>query len=117
MTTRTLADRVRAQSEGVYPNEAAALLITTAMGGRLLHKLPLVWDGDQMAEIDWPTARSTLGYLSGGERRILALADSLATGQPVNLADALTGLEDTNARTVQQAVAHTLRIPIHRASR
>lgn len=114
MTARTLADKIRAQAAGTYPTEASALLITTALGGRLVDQLPLAWHGDRMAEIDWAAARETTGYLSGGERRILDLADSLFTGHPINLADALSGLDDHNARTVLQAVAHCLQVPIHR---
>lgn len=111
--TRTLPQRITAHAHGSLTDEAAALLITTALGGRLVDQLPLAWDGDCTAEIDWPAARSALSYLSGGERRILALADALAAGNPVDLSDALTGLDETNGRMVLRAVAHALGIRIH----
>jgi ABC-type lipoprotein export system ATPase subunit len=64
-----------------------------------------------MAAIDWDTTRKTTGYLSGGERRLLALADSLATGQHVDLADTLTGLDGHSSQAVVNALAHALRDP------
>jgi hypothetical protein len=52
------------------------------------------------AAIDWAAAAAALdtGALpcSGGERRILRLAASLAAGLPVDLRDTLTGLDDRN---------------------
>lgn len=112
-TTRTLADKIRAQAEGSYPTEAAALLITTACRGRLLDQLPLLFVDDTRAAIDWETGRQTLGYLSSGEQRMFDLADSLFTGQPINLSDALSGLDDHNARTALRAISYTLRVRIH----
>ena len=44
--------------------------------------------------------------MSGGERRLLAIAASLGSGEPVDLADALTGLDSWNAQVVVDAIAH-----------
>jgi hypothetical protein len=53
-----------------------------------------------MAAIDWDAAIAALhaGELpcSGGERRVLELSSSLAGGTPVDLRDAVTGLDDGN---------------------
>jgi hypothetical protein len=60
--------------------------------------------------IDWPEAITALdaGRLpcSGGERRIPRIAASLADGVPVNLQEALTGLDTTNINLVATAVLH-----------
>ena len=64
-----------------------------------------------MAEINWPAAIAALdaGNLpcSGGERRMLRLAASIAAGVPVSLHDTLTGIDDRNVRLVIMAVLHT----------
>jgi ABC-type transport system involved in cytochrome bd biosynthesis fused ATPase/permease subunit len=53
-----------------------------------------------MAAIDWDAATASLASgglpCSGGERRILQLAASLAAGTPVSLRDTVTGLDDHN---------------------
>lgn len=68
--------------------------------------------GDRdIADIDWPAAITSLdtGQLpcSGGEARMLRLAASLADGIPVNLRDALTGLDSRNIDLVSQAIIHS----------
>ena len=64
-----------------------------------------------MAAIDWAAATAALhaGELpcSGGERRILQLAASLAGGIPVDLRDTVTGLDDHNAARLLTAIRHT----------
>ncbi len=61
-----------------------------------------------MAAIDWAGAISALdaGHLpcSGAERRLLRLAASLGEGIPVDLQDALTGLDTANIISVIAAV-------------
>jgi hypothetical protein len=67
-------------------------------------------EGVPMASIDWAAAARALaaGELpcSGGERRILLLAASIAGGTPVSLRDALPGIDTRNATLVTHAVAH-----------
>jgi hypothetical protein len=62
------------------------------------------------AFIDWQAAITALqqGRLpcSGGERRILLIAASLSGGIPVDLRDALTGLDATNLALTAAAVRH-----------
>jgi hypothetical protein len=63
-----------------------------------------------MAGIDWEAAITTLhaGELpcSGGERRILQLSVSLAAGVPVDLRDAVAGLDDHNTDLLLTAIRH-----------
>ncbi len=107
-STDNLARRLLCQAEGSTTTEAAVMLLAEAVHGRLLDSVTLAWNDDErsMAAIDWDATRNSLGYLSGGERRLLGLADSLATGRPVDLSDALTGLDDHNALVVVNAIEH-----------
>lgn len=63
-----------------------------------------------MAAIDWDAATTALtaGELpcSGGERRILTLAASLAAGIPVDLRDAVTGIDQHNIHRLLNAIRH-----------
>jgi hypothetical protein len=115
-----LARSLRACAHGIYPDEAAIELlighatfldrddftrhITTSA-----HDRP----GSEAAHaaIDWTAAATALdaGALpcSGGERRIFRLAASLAAGLPVNLRDALTGLDEPNLTLAITAFMHT----------
>ena len=66
-------------------------------------------DSTGLAAIDWPAAIAALDDdlpCSGGENRMLRLAASLAGGIPVNLRDALTGLDDRNIQLVINAALH-----------
>lgn len=57
--------------------------------------------------IDWAAAINALGHdlaCSGGEARLLRIAASLAQGIPVDLRDAATGLDHTNATLVARAI-------------
>jgi hypothetical protein len=63
-----------------------------------------------MAAIDWDATTAALNSgsipCSGGERRILQLAASLAAGVPVDLRDAITGLDDRNTARLLVAIRH-----------
>ena len=63
-----------------------------------------------MAAIDWDAAITALNSgglpCSGGERRILQLAASLADGTPVSLRDTVTGLDDHNTARLLTAIRH-----------
>lgn len=109
MTTDDLAAALHACAAGYYPLEAGVALLTS--NGAFLHRDDFISrfiehgtsisDGvTSMAAIDWEAAITALhvGGLpcSGGERRILQLSASLAEGIPVNLQDAVTGLDNVN---------------------
>lgn len=118
MTATALAAALRACACGLYTLEAGVDLLI--FSGTFLHRDDFTTrfiehgtsDGTTMAVIDWDAAITALnaGELpcSGGERRILTLAASLAGGIPipVDLSDAVTGLDDRNIRRLLTAIHH-----------
>ena len=68
-----------------------------------------------LASIDWEAAVTALHAAelpaSGGERRMLLLAASIAGGTPVSLNEALPGIDRRNASLVVRAVAHAAGLP------
>jgi hypothetical protein len=117
--TPDLPTALRACARGFYPAEASAELLISHgsflarsdFTGRFILLGTSITDGiTTMAAIDWPAAITALdtGNLpcSGGEQRMLRLAASLADGIPVDLRDALTGLDDRNINLVITAVLH-----------
>jgi ADP-ribose pyrophosphatase YjhB (NUDIX family) len=115
-TDPPLADQLRAWARGIYPDEAGVELFISH--ATFLHRADFTSrfiatttssDGTSLAAIDWPAAITALGAslpCSGGEQRMLRLAASLAGGIPVNLRDALTGIDDHNINLVITAVMH-----------
>jgi len=113
-----LTAALRTHARGVHNLEAAIeLLISHACWLRrsdflhhVAHTTPDRIEGTPTAPIDWSDAIAALdqGHLpcSGGEARMLRLAASLAEGVPVDLRDALTGLDNRNAELVSHAVQH-----------
>ena len=69
-----------------------------------------VFGGPQMAAVDFGAAVGALeaGVLpcSGGEGRVLRIAASLAVGVPVDLREAVTGLDERNVVLAVAAVLH-----------
>jgi len=113
-----LAAPLRARARGLHAAEAGTeLLINHAtwlhrsdFHDHFVHPDTSTTGDTETADIDWPAAITALntGELpcSGGEQRMLRLAASLADGIPVNLRDALTGLDTRNTDLVSQAVLH-----------
>ena len=66
--------------------------------------------GSAMAFVDWPAAVASLdsGCLpcSSSEAQVLRLAASLAEGIPVDLREAVCGLDATNATLAARALLH-----------
>ena len=119
MTADDLAAALRACAAGLYPLEAGvALLISNGtflrrddFTSRFITTATSISDGTTlMATIDWDAAIAALhaGELpcSGGERRVLKLSSSLAGGTPVDLRDAVTGLDDGNIARLVTAILH-----------
>jgi len=119
-----LGDALRAGAGGIHPLEAGTGLLIDC--GSWLHRDdftsrfitagPSISDGvTLLASIDWETAVTALhaGELpaSGGERRMLLLASSIAGGTLVSLKDALPGIDRRNASLVVGAVAHAAGLP------
>ncbi|MDT5025457.1 MAG: hypothetical protein QOE61_1883 [Micromonosporaceae bacterium] len=114
-----LAADLRAHAHGLHATEAGCeLLINHAtwlhrndFRDQFVHTGLSITDATTpMAYIDWAAAIDALdtGRLpcSGGEGRVLRLAASLAQGMPVNLSDAVTGLDHSNIDLVVQAIHH-----------
>ena len=110
---------LRAAASGIHPLEAGTSLLIDC--GCWLHREDFtsqfittaisISDGTTLlASIDWAAAVTALdaGKLpsSGGERRVLRLAASIAGGIPVSLYDDLPGLDQRNASLVINAILH-----------
>ena len=114
-----LARSLRACAGGTYPGEAAVELLIghgtflhrDDFTGRFIEHGTSTSDGAVLAAIDWEAAITALssGELpcSGGEQRILRLSASLAASIPVDLRDAVTGLDDRNVQRLLTAIRHT----------
>jgi len=109
-----LAAQLRAWARGIYPDEAGVeLLIGHAVSldraDFTSRFISIPGDGAGLAVIDWRAVIAALDDslpCSGGENRMLRLAASLADGIPVNLRDALTGIDDRGIQLVIKAVLH-----------
>jgi hypothetical protein len=119
MTTDDLAAALRACAAGLYPLEAGVALLAgngtflrrDDFTSRFITVATSISDGTTlMAAIDWDAAIAALhaGELpcSGGERRVLELSSSLSGGTPVDLRDAVTGLDDGNIARLVTAILH-----------
>jgi hypothetical protein len=116
--TAPLPAALRAHARGVLSAEAAAELLIAHrcwlrradFTGGFVEVGIGVPGVTETAAVDWPAAIAALdaGCLpcSAGEGRILRLVASLAAGVPVDLRDALAGLDATNTRLVAAAVRH-----------
>jgi len=113
--TSQLSTALRAAAAGIYPDQAAAGLIISH--GTFLHRenflchvetAACISDGTPMAWIDWDAVIAALdgGRLpaSGGEKRIVRIAASLAAGHQVSLRDAIPGLDRQSLELVTTAI-------------
>lgn len=101
MQTTDHHDRLRNWAKGMYPCEAATeLLIRTrwAEPGQPWVE-PDGW-------IDFNKIIPNTGAYSGGERRLLAIAASIAGAEPVDLDDAISGIDRRTLDLVLAAIAH-----------
>lgn len=110
----THADDLRAWAKGSYATEAATELLLRAFGGRYaapgnpwVHAKTTTPEGyTEGPWIDFESIPEEVGVLSGGERRFLLLAASLAENVPVVLGDVVPGLDRGNLDLVLAAIAH-----------
>jgi hypothetical protein len=113
-----LAEALRASSRGLYCAEAAVELLIGHLVwllrgdfvGQCIETGEGMAGGTPMAWVDWSSAVAGLeaGRLpcSSGEGRVLRIAASLADGVPVDLGQAVSGLDDANIVLVARAVLH-----------
>ncbi len=113
MTPAGLATALRTCAAGLCPLEAGVGLLIA--NGAFLHcgaftSRFILHGTTGMAAVDWDaaTAALTAGELPcpGGEQRIFRLAASLAAGIPVDLGDAVTGLDRHNIQRLVTAIRH-----------
>jgi hypothetical protein len=114
-----LGDALRAGACGIRPLKAGTGLLIKCdswlhrddFASRFITVGTSISDGvTLLASTDWEAAVTALhaGELpaSGGERRMLLLAASIAGGTPISLNDALPGIGRRNAGLVVRAIAH-----------
>ncbi|MGO9218686.1 MAG: hypothetical protein ACLP5E_13125 [Streptosporangiaceae bacterium] len=124
VSSRRLADALRACARGIHPLEAGTSLLIDC--GSWLHREDFtsrfittgtsISDGvTLLASTDWEAAVAALHAselpASGEERRMLLLAASIAGGTPVSLNDTLPGIDRRSASLVVSAVAHAAGLP------
>jgi hypothetical protein len=113
--TSQLSAALRAAAAGIHPDEAGSgLIISHGVFlrrddfTRHIETAPSISDGTPMAWIDWDAVIAALdgGRLpaSGGEKRIVRIAASLAAGHPVSLRDAIPGLDRQSLELVTTAI-------------
>lgn len=100
---------LRQWARGLYALEAATELLIRGFGGKFA-KPGNPWvhtpQGDEYPWIDFEQLPEHIGALSGGERRYLLLATSLAGYEEVKLGDLLPGLDRPHLKLVMAAVSH-----------
>ena len=112
--TDAVSAALRAHAAGIYPDEAGTELLISHGGfltrddfRALVHAGTSITGGiTPMAWIDWDAAITAQLPISGGERRILQLAASIAGGIPASLRDAIPGLDYRNLKLVITAIQH-----------
>jgi hypothetical protein len=102
---------LRTWAKGAYPLEAGVELLIRTSGGRFAADTqPWIQPGDNpgwwWVDADQLTD-DNLGALSGAEARMLRIAASLLAGAPVNLYEAVPGLDRDHVQLVLAAIAHT----------
>lgn len=107
MPDQNTADALRQWARGDLGLEAAVELLVTACGDALLDG-PWIRHEDQLRPwFDPDLAEAEAGHLSGGQRRVLAIATSLASrNHPVDLGDAVTGIDPRALQCVMSALTH-----------
>lgn len=106
------AERLLLWAEGMRPLEAAAILLIRALDGRLLTGPWVRETPAGLLRFDADAAAAESGYLSGGERRILAIVASLVSeAHPVDLGDAIAGLDADTAHGVLIVLSHAAGLP------
>lgn len=106
-TTTDRADGLRAWGAGMYTTSAAAELLIH-YGPPLLTGPWVGYDPDRDRYwFNTDAVEDYAGHLSGGQRRALDIAASIASDRhPVRLGDAASGLDREHIRLVLAAVAH-----------
>ncbi len=108
----TINEAVRAWAKGIYPTEAGIELLIR--GGKAIYErapwlteLEQLWDDrPRMVAVDVDELLAETGAWSGGEQRVIRIAASLLGGPPVDLSDAISGIDRDHQVLVLAAIAH-----------
>jgi hypothetical protein len=110
MNTEDHIAALRAWAKGMYPTEAATELLLRGFGGRFAEPgNPWIMTDEDLPWVEFSLIPENTGPLSGGERRYLAIAASLAAfseHDTVILGDVVSGLDPKHLNLVLAAVAH-----------
>ena len=105
-----VVDGLRRWARGAYAEEAAVELLARAFGGRFAsagYRWVQPCDRPGWFWLDGEALTYHTGALSGGERRLLAVAGALVSGAALSdLAGVLSGLDRPNLALVLAALAH-----------
>jgi hypothetical protein len=112
--TDAVSAALRAHAAGIYPDEAGTELLISHGGFLRRHDFAafvhagtgISYGITPMAWIDWDAAITAQLPISGGERRILQLAASIAGGTPASLRESIPGLDNRNLEPVITAIRH-----------
>jgi hypothetical protein len=101
-------EQLRAWAAGDFALEAATELLIQAFDGRFAESgRPWIHPTVHGHWIDFATIPEQIGALSGGEQRVLRIAATIGSAEPViNLRDCLLGLDRLRLDLVIAAVAH-----------
>lgn len=105
----THIEGLRTWARGSYPLEAGTEILVRFAGGRFAQPgQPWIKNGEHTGApyIDFACLPELSGELSGGERRVLMTAASIAGNVPVVLGDVLPGMDREGVDLVLAAIAH-----------
>lgn len=112
MTTDRLrvTQNLKSWARGMYCTEAAVMILIRAFDGRFARPgwpwiATSTYDGSFYVNAD-RMSDDDIGMLSGGEQRTLAIARSLLGSEPVDLSEAMTGLDRPTGHAVIVALTH-----------
>lgn len=110
-TTTELAAALRARAQGIYHLEAGVELLIHAgsvwPGAPFLRQLGDLDGRPTMVDVDVEQLLETANTWSEGQQRVAAIAASLLDpDHPVDLSDAVRGLDRRNTSLILAAIAH-----------
>lgn len=109
MTSETqseLEQELRDWASGMRPLVAATEMLIRAGYARAGNSWIRYDQDNQRHWIDFASIPETIGGLSGGEKRFLRLAASLAADEPIVLGDEVSGLDHKHADLLLAGIAH-----------
>lgn len=105
--TTDIHDQLRSWARGTLSDEAGVELLIRGFGGRFAREgQPWIRISGDTAGVDWALMPEYVGGLSGGERRYLMLASSLAGGAEVILDVTFSSLDIQEQDLVLSALRH-----------